>query len=113
MVAWSGQHDGRNHLISEGRSRSRPGAGPRSNPQISISANEALEAPRSGQSFRQRLLRGRLPLPSTRRRPLAPPGPAAWLWSPGRSRGYETWRFAWDAEDRLVSVVTSDGTVWR
>ncbi|MFI6728181.1 putative T7SS-secreted protein [Streptomyces atratus] len=29
------------------------------------------------------------------------------------SRKPETWRFAWDAEDRLVSVVTPDGTVWR
>ncbi|MEV6393617.1 putative T7SS-secreted protein [Streptomyces sp. NPDC051907] len=25
----------------------------------------------------------------------------------------DTWRYAWDAEDRLVSVVTPDGTVWR
>lgn len=29
------------------------------------------------------------------------------------SRKPETWRFAWDAEDRLASVVTPDGTVWR
>ncbi|MEU9122473.1 putative T7SS-secreted protein [Streptomyces sp. NPDC048506] len=25
----------------------------------------------------------------------------------------ETWRYAWDAEDRLTSVVTPDGTTWR
>ncbi|MGW5090159.1 polymorphic toxin type 28 domain-containing protein [Streptomyces coelicoflavus] len=25
----------------------------------------------------------------------------------------DTWRYAWDAEDRLTSVVTPDGTTWR
>ncbi|MET7432363.1 DUF6531 domain-containing protein, partial [Streptomyces flaveolus] len=25
----------------------------------------------------------------------------------------DTWRYAWDAEDRLTSVVTPDGTLWR
>ncbi|WP_101255271.1 DUF6531 domain-containing protein [Streptomyces barkulensis] len=29
------------------------------------------------------------------------------------SRKPETWRYAWDAEDRLVSCTTPDGTVWR
>jgi RHS repeat-associated protein len=29
------------------------------------------------------------------------------------SRKPDTWRYAWDAEDRLTSVVTPDGTVWR
>ncbi len=29
------------------------------------------------------------------------------------SRKAETWRYAWDAEDRLTSVATPDGTVWR
>ncbi|WPW29425.1 polymorphic toxin type 30 domain-containing protein [Streptomyces atratus] len=29
------------------------------------------------------------------------------------SRKPETWRYAWDAEDRLTSVATPDGTVWR
>ncbi|MGW8885407.1 putative T7SS-secreted protein [Streptomyces sp. NPDC055749] len=29
------------------------------------------------------------------------------------SRKPETWRFVWDAEDRLVSAVTPNGTVWR
>ncbi|MFC9593631.1 DUF6531 domain-containing protein [Streptomyces sp. NPDC056944] len=29
------------------------------------------------------------------------------------SRGRETWRYAWDAEDRLVGVTTPDGTRWR
>ncbi|PWI17216.1 hypothetical protein DI272_25925, partial [Streptomyces sp. Act143] len=29
------------------------------------------------------------------------------------SRPPETWRYTWDAEDRLTSVVTPDGTVWR
>ncbi|MGI5427499.1 RHS repeat-associated core domain-containing protein [Streptomyces sp. CA-179760] len=29
------------------------------------------------------------------------------------SRRPETWRYAWDAEDRLTSVVTPDGVVWR
>nr|WP_323187759.1 polymorphic toxin type 30 domain-containing protein [Streptomyces sp. NBC_00051] len=29
------------------------------------------------------------------------------------SRKPETWRYAWDAEDRLASVATPDGTVWR
>ncbi|MGA4801435.1 putative T7SS-secreted protein [Streptomyces lavendulocolor] len=28
------------------------------------------------------------------------------------SRKPETWRYAWDAEDRLTSVTTPDGTVW-
>lgn len=28
------------------------------------------------------------------------------------SRKPDTWRYAWDAEDRLTSVVTPDGTVW-
>jgi RHS repeat-associated protein len=29
------------------------------------------------------------------------------------SRKPETWRYGWDAEDRLTSVVTPDGTRWR
>ncbi|MEU1099486.1 DUF6531 domain-containing protein [Streptomyces tibetensis] len=29
------------------------------------------------------------------------------------SRRPETWRYSWDAEDRLTSVVTPDGVVWR
>ncbi|WP_031511026.1 putative T7SS-secreted protein, partial [Streptomyces megasporus] len=29
------------------------------------------------------------------------------------SRKPDTWRYTWDAEDRLVSVTTPDGTVWR
>ncbi|SED01445.1 putative T7SS-secreted protein [Streptomyces sp. TLI_105] len=29
------------------------------------------------------------------------------------SRKADTWHYAWDAEDRLVSVTTPDGTVWR
>ncbi|MFF6775557.1 putative T7SS-secreted protein [Streptomyces sp. NPDC012637] len=29
------------------------------------------------------------------------------------SRKPDTWRYAWDAEDRLTSVVTPDGTEWR
>ncbi|MFC7303184.1 putative T7SS-secreted protein [Streptomyces monticola] len=29
------------------------------------------------------------------------------------SRKPDTWRYAWDAEDRLTSVVTPDGTTWR
>ncbi len=29
------------------------------------------------------------------------------------SRKPDTWRYAWDAEDRLTSVVTPDGTRWR
>ncbi|MFF8729541.1 putative T7SS-secreted protein [Streptomyces sp. NPDC015171] len=29
------------------------------------------------------------------------------------SRKPETWRYTWDAEDRLTQVVTPDGTVWR
>ncbi|GAA2450485.1 putative T7SS-secreted protein [Streptomyces lavendulocolor] len=29
------------------------------------------------------------------------------------SRKPETWRYAWDAEDRLTSVTTPDGTVWH
>jgi RHS repeat-associated protein len=29
------------------------------------------------------------------------------------SRKPDTWRYTWDAEDRLTSVVTPDGTVWR
>ncbi|MET8948771.1 polymorphic toxin type 28 domain-containing protein, partial [Streptomyces sp. NPDC004542] len=29
------------------------------------------------------------------------------------SRKPETWRYSWDAEDRLTAVVTPDGTVWR
>ncbi|QNP63633.1 putative T7SS-secreted protein [Streptomyces genisteinicus] len=29
------------------------------------------------------------------------------------SRKPETWRYTWDAEDRLASVVTPDGTRWR
>ncbi|MGW4503184.1 putative T7SS-secreted protein [Streptomyces sp. NPDC004436] len=29
------------------------------------------------------------------------------------SRKPETWRYAWDAEDRLTSVTTPDGTSWR
>ncbi|MEU9445778.1 putative T7SS-secreted protein, partial [Streptomyces sp. NPDC048304] len=29
------------------------------------------------------------------------------------SRKPDTWRYTWDAEDRLTSVITPDGTVWR
>ncbi|MFE2260333.1 putative T7SS-secreted protein [Streptomyces griseosporeus] len=29
------------------------------------------------------------------------------------SRKPDTWRYEWDAEDRLTSVVTPDGTLWR
>jgi RHS repeat-associated protein len=29
------------------------------------------------------------------------------------SRKPETWRYTWDAEDRLTAVITPDGTVWR
>ncbi|MFB8401006.1 putative T7SS-secreted protein [Streptomyces sp. NPDC055912] len=29
------------------------------------------------------------------------------------SRKPDTWRYSWDAEDRLTSVVTPDGSVWR
>ncbi|MFI1678090.1 DUF6531 domain-containing protein [Streptomyces sp. NPDC020607] len=29
------------------------------------------------------------------------------------SRKPDTWRYTWDAEDHLVSVVTPDGTLWR
>ncbi|WP_306325067.1 putative T7SS-secreted protein [Streptomyces venezuelae] len=29
------------------------------------------------------------------------------------SRKPDTWRYSWDAEDRLTSVTTPDGTVWR
>ncbi|WP_155055606.1 putative T7SS-secreted protein [Streptomyces blattellae] len=29
------------------------------------------------------------------------------------SRKPDTWRYTWDAEDRLTSVVTPDGTTWR
>ncbi|MEV7324292.1 polymorphic toxin type 28 domain-containing protein [Streptomyces sp. NPDC093970] len=29
------------------------------------------------------------------------------------SRKPDTWRYTWDAEDRLVGVVTPDGTLWR
>ncbi|MET9468612.1 putative T7SS-secreted protein, partial [Streptomyces sp. NPDC006544] len=29
------------------------------------------------------------------------------------SRKPDTWRYAWDAEDRLTQVVTPDGTTWR
>uniref|UniRef100_UPI00069C7E93 DUF6531 domain-containing protein n=1 Tax=Streptomyces avicenniae TaxID=500153 RepID=UPI00069C7E93 len=29
------------------------------------------------------------------------------------SRKPDVWRYAWDAEDRLVAVTTPDGTVWR
>ncbi|MGW7135597.1 putative T7SS-secreted protein [Streptomyces xanthophaeus] len=29
------------------------------------------------------------------------------------SRKPDTWRYAWDAEDRLTAVTTPDGTVWR
>ncbi|MER5304787.1 putative T7SS-secreted protein [Streptomyces lasiicapitis] len=32
---------------------------------------------------------------------------------PRLSRKPDTWRYAWDAEDRLTSTVTPDGTVWR
>nr|WP_308310656.1 RHS repeat-associated core domain-containing protein [Streptomyces sp. GbtcB6] len=32
---------------------------------------------------------------------------------PRLSRKPDTWRYAWDAEDRLTSVVTPDGTRWR
>ncbi|WP_159030625.1 MULTISPECIES: HYD1 signature containing ADP-ribosyltransferase family protein [Streptomyces] len=30
-----------------------------------------------------------------------------------QSRKPDTWRYTWDAEDRLVSVVTPDGSLWR
>ncbi|MFF0423986.1 RHS repeat domain-containing protein [Streptomyces sp. NPDC004520] len=29
------------------------------------------------------------------------------------SRKPDTWRYEWDAEDRLTAVTTPDGTVWR
>ncbi|NUP23137.1 MAG: hypothetical protein HOZ81_45200, partial [Streptomyces sp.] len=29
------------------------------------------------------------------------------------SRKPDTWRYTWDAEDRLTSVITPDGTIWR
>ncbi|WP_409060011.1 putative T7SS-secreted protein [Streptomyces sp. SYP-A7185] len=29
------------------------------------------------------------------------------------SRKPDTWRYSWDAEDRLTSVITPDGTLWR
>ncbi|MCZ9346617.1 RHS repeat protein, partial [Streptomyces sp. TRM76130] len=29
------------------------------------------------------------------------------------SRKPDTWRYTWDAEDRLTSVTTPDGTTWR
>ncbi|MFC9645736.1 putative T7SS-secreted protein [Streptomyces mirabilis] len=29
------------------------------------------------------------------------------------SRKQDTWRYMWDAEDRLTSVITPDGTLWR
>ncbi|MEU0586703.1 putative T7SS-secreted protein [Streptomyces sp. NPDC006132] len=29
------------------------------------------------------------------------------------SRKPDTWRYSWDAEDRLTQVVTPDGTIWR
>ncbi|MFI6106064.1 putative T7SS-secreted protein [Streptomyces sp. NPDC051310] len=32
---------------------------------------------------------------------------------PRLSRKPDTWRYEWDAEDRLVSVTTPNGTVWR
>ncbi|GHB33687.1 putative T7SS-secreted protein [Streptomyces chryseus] len=32
---------------------------------------------------------------------------------PRLSRKPDTWRYTWDAEDRLVSVLTPDGTTWR
>ncbi|MET8684228.1 DUF6531 domain-containing protein [Streptomyces sp. NPDC004732] len=32
---------------------------------------------------------------------------------PGLSHPTETWRYTWDAEDRLASVTTPDGTRWR
>ncbi|MGX1886919.1 putative T7SS-secreted protein [Streptomyces sp. NPDC055287] len=32
---------------------------------------------------------------------------------PRMSRKPDTWRYTWDAEDRLVSVLTPDGTTWR
>ncbi|SEF02157.1 DUF6531 domain-containing protein [Streptomyces sp. Ag109_O5-10] len=32
---------------------------------------------------------------------------------PRLSRKPDTWRYAWDAEDRLTSVITPDGTQWR
>ncbi|MGW8761930.1 putative T7SS-secreted protein [Streptomyces sp. NPDC055815] len=32
---------------------------------------------------------------------------------PRLSRKPDTWRYEWDAEDRLTSVTTPDGTVWR
>ncbi|EPD55013.1 RHS repeat-associated core domain-containing protein, partial [Streptomyces sp. HGB0020] len=32
---------------------------------------------------------------------------------PRLSRRPETWRYTWDAEDRLTQVVTPDGTTWR
>ncbi|GHB32386.1 hypothetical protein GCM10010346_64680 [Streptomyces chryseus] len=32
---------------------------------------------------------------------------------PRLSRKPDTWRYTWDAQDRLVSVLTPDGTTWR
>ncbi|MFJ7593408.1 putative T7SS-secreted protein [Streptomyces sp. NPDC097617] len=32
---------------------------------------------------------------------------------PRLSRKPDTWRYEWDAEDRLIAVTTPDGTVWR
>jgi RHS repeat-associated core domain len=32
---------------------------------------------------------------------------------PRLSRKPDTWRYTWDAEDRLTSVLTPDGTLWR
>ncbi|MDI3388186.1 RHS repeat-associated core domain-containing protein [Streptomyces sp. B-S-A8] len=32
---------------------------------------------------------------------------------PRLSRKPDTWRYMWDAEDRLTSVITPDGTTWR
>ncbi|WAL97205.1 DUF6531 domain-containing protein [Streptomyces sp. Je 1-369] len=32
---------------------------------------------------------------------------------PGRPHPPQTWRYTWDAEDRLASVTTPDGTRWR
>ncbi|MCX4959213.1 RHS repeat protein [Streptomyces virginiae] len=29
------------------------------------------------------------------------------------SRKPDTWRYEWDAEDRLTAVTTPDGTLWR
>lgn len=29
------------------------------------------------------------------------------------SRKPDTWRYTWDAEDRLTSVTTPDGSLWR